>query len=108
MKLMRAGVLLVLVSCGSVGVLSSNGDLPPRPATPIADEYVDLVALEAKWKCDVERYAFEDLGSLTAELDERLVGAGISTEEYQAFVLLLDEEDELRLHVRWAYEDLCN
>ena len=98
----------MLVSCGSAGVLSSNGDLPPRPDTPIADEYVDLVALEAKWKCDVERYAFEDLDSLTDELDKRLVGAGISTEEYKDFVLLLDKEDELRLHVRWAYEDRCN
>jgi hypothetical protein len=66
------------------------------------------VALEAKWKCDVERYVFEDLDSLTAELDKRLLGSDLSKEEYEAFVLLVDEDEDLRLHVRWAYEDRCN
>ena len=99
-------MLLVLVGCGSVG--SVSGELAPRPTTPIADAHVDLVALEAKWKCDVERYAFEDLDSLTEELDKRLADAGVSTGDYEAFLRLLDEDDDLRLHVRWAYEDRCN
>ncbi len=97
------GVLVfVFVGCGSVS------DLPPRPDAPIADEFVDLVALEAEWKCDVERYAFEDLDSLTAELDKRLQRDEITAQEYQSFIVLLDEDEDLRLHVRWAYEDRCN
>jgi hypothetical protein len=102
MKMVLGGLLLVLVSCGSAS------DLPPRPDTPIANEFVDLVALEAEWKCDVERYAFEDLDSLTAELDKRLERDDITSQEYQTFILLLDEDEDLRLHVRWAYEDRCN
>lgn len=79
----------------------------PLPTTPLADEYVDIVKFEARWKCDVQRYSFDDLSDIENDLSQRLIDTGIGVEEYESFKVELDSDRELRLHLRWAYEDVC-
>jgi hypothetical protein len=57
----------------------------------------DLMAsLEGRWMCDVQRYTFDEVGDIQAELDSRLAGNGVSAEQYRAFKDDLTKQPGLR------------
>lgn len=55
-----------------------------------------LASLEGRWMCDVQRYTFDEVGDIQAELDSRLAGNGVSAEQYRAFKDDLSKRPELR------------
>ena len=55
-----------------------------------------LASLEGRWMCDVQRYTFDEVGDIQAELDSRLAGNGVSAEQYRAFKDDLSKHPELR------------
>ncbi len=67
-----------------------------------------LVAFEALWKCDIQRYAFDDLKAIETGLTARLTDSGIAREEYDDFKGALDLDNELRLHTRLAFREVCS
>jgi ABC-type transport system substrate-binding protein len=66
-----------------------------------------LVAIEARWMCDVQRFAFSDLGVLNEALDERLAASGLSRTEYDVFKAQLETRIELREQVLAEYDAYC-
>lgn len=66
-----------------------------------------LVAIEARWMCDVQRYAFADLGALNRALEERLTHYGSSRADYDAFKVELETRIDLRDQVLTEYETYC-
>lgn len=66
-----------------------------------------LVAVEARWMCDVQRYAFSDLGALNQALDERLAHYQLSRTAYDAFKAELETRIDLRERVLADYETYC-
>ena len=65
------------------------------------------VVLEAHWQCDVQRVAFVDISDLSAELESRVVSAGMTVEEYNDFKVRLSESEDLRSSVASEYEEYC-
>lgn len=55
-----------------------------------------LTAIEARWMCDVQRYTFDEIGDIEAELNSRLSGNGVTAEQYRAFKDDLTKQAELR------------
>ena len=66
-----------------------------------------LVALEARWMCDVQRFAFSDLGAMNEALDQRLSPHGLSRADYDVFKAQLETQIELREQVLTGYEAYC-
>ena len=83
-------VALVLTGCG----VSYDGDL--------------LASLEARWMCDVQRHTFDDVGDIQAELDARLDGNGVTSEQYRAFKDDLIDSSELRGTVAAHFAAYCD
>ena len=55
-----------------------------------------LVAIEARWMCDVQRFAFSDLDSMNEALTQRLAPHGVSRPDYNAFKVDLEDRIDLR------------
>jgi hypothetical protein len=66
-----------------------------------------LVAVEARWMCDVQRYAFSDLNALNQALDDRLAHYQLSRTAYDAFKAELETRIDLREQVLNDYERYC-
>jgi hypothetical protein len=68
----------------------------------------DLMAsLEARWMCDVQRYTFEEVGDIQAELDSRLAGNGVTAEQYRAFKDDLIGSSDLRDQIANDFAAYC-
>jgi len=67
-----------------------------------------LASIEGRWVCDVQRYTFDDIGDIQAELDGRLAGNGITAEQYRAFKDDLIDDSELRDTVAVEYAAYCD
>ncbi len=67
-----------------------------------------MASLEGRWMCDVQRYTFDDVGDIQAELDSRLAGNGVSTEQYRAFKDDLTKQPELREMVNTELIAYCD
>ena len=67
-----------------------------------------LASIEGRWMCDVQRFTFDDVGDIQAELDARLAGNGVSAEQYRAFKDDLTEQPELRQHVESELIAYCD
>jgi len=69
----------------------------------------DLMAsIEGRWMCDVQRYTFDEVGDIQAELDSRLAGNGVSAEQYRAFKDDLTKQPELRAIVETELVSYCD
>lgn len=75
------------------------------PSAPPADS---LLALEAYWMCDIQRFTFDELDAVTAELDTRLSSAGFTPDEYDEFQTRLATQPALREGVLAVYRDYCD
>ncbi len=58
--------------------------------------------------CDVRRYTFDEVGDIQLELDARLAGNGISSEQYRAFKDDLIDSPELRESVAVELAAYCD
>lgn len=67
-----------------------------------------LASIEGRWMCDVQRFTFDDVGDIQAELDARLTGNGISAEQYRAFKDDLTKQPELREMVETELTAYCD
>ena len=66
-----------------------------------------LVAIEARWMCDVQRFAFSDLEAMNGALYERLSLNGLSRADYEAFKAELEGRIDLREQVLVDYDAYC-
>lgn len=66
-----------------------------------------LVSLEARWMCDVQRFAFPDLSAMNNALDEHLADHGVTRSDYDAFKAEMEEHIELREQVLDGYDAYC-
>ncbi|MGZ8784374.1 MAG: hypothetical protein ACXW1Y_02270 [Acidimicrobiia bacterium] len=66
-----------------------------------------LVAIEARWMCDVQRYAYSDLSAMNEALFERLSASGLSQTDYDRFKATLEDRVDLREQVLVQYEVYC-
>ncbi len=85
------GLGLVVAACG--GLTSQDREV--------------LARVEGRWMCDVQRYTFEDVADIEAELAARVVAAGYDLADYETFKAVLGEDPELRAQVRGVYEEYC-
>ena len=67
-----------------------------------------LSSIEGRWMCDVQRYTFDDVGDIQAELDTRLAGNGVTAEQYRAFKDDLVDGPELREDVATEFTGYCD
>ena len=58
--------------------------------------------------CDVQRYTFDEVGDIQAELDARLAGNGVTSEQYRAFKDDLIDSSELRETVAVEFTSYCD
>lgn len=66
-----------------------------------------LVEIEARWMCDVQRFAFPDLNAMNVALDERLAPHGLGRADYDTFKTEMETSVELRQRVLAAYGTVC-
>lgn len=85
----------------------SSEPLPPPDLDPGLTGDDLWVAIEGRWMCDVQRYAFSDLAVLNQALDDRLGDHGLSRAEYEAFKARLETQIELREQVLTEYDAYC-
>jgi hypothetical protein len=76
-------------------------------ATACASARAPEVTLEARWLCDVQRQTFDDLAAIDAELDNRLVKAGLTRADYEDFKERLSASADLREQVSEEYDAYC-
>jgi hypothetical protein len=67
-----------------------------------------LASIEGRWMCDVQRYTFDEVGDIQAELDARLAGNGVTSEQYRAFKDDLIDSSELRETVAVEFTSYCD
>jgi hypothetical protein len=67
-----------------------------------------LTSIEGRWMCDVQRFTFDEVGDIQAELDARLAGNGVSSEQYKAFKDDLTKQPELRRLVETELTTYCD
>jgi len=58
--------------------------------------------------CDVQRYAFDEVGDIQTELDARLAGNGVTSGQYRAFKDDLVDKRELRETVAAEFTAYCD
>ena len=72
-----------------------------------APEDALLVALEARWLCDVQRRAFADLSDLDDARRALLANSDVEPADYEAFQVRLESETDLRMAVLTAFQLDC-
>ncbi len=93
---------LVLGACGST---LAEGELPPSTTLPPASE--PLVAFEASWLCQVQRFAYTDISEIETQQRRALEGAGFSSADYADFEVRLEEDADLRAEVKDRFVTGC-
>ena len=58
--------------------------------------------------CDVQRYTFDEVGDIQAELEARLADNGVTTDQYRAFKDDLIDKPELREIVGIEFTGYCD
>jgi hypothetical protein len=123
--LMVFGLLVFSACSGSDELAAGVADAPQPTSTTIAAVQVTaeptpppeidpnlsgtdlLVAVEARWMCDVQRYAFSDMNAMDEALDERLAEHGIERTDYDTFKIEMEDRIDLREGVSAEYELYC-
>lgn len=77
------------------------------PACSSQETFAAEVAIEARWKCDVQRQAFSELSDMGLEFENRLAAEGITADDYDSFRSALEDSAELRSEVVAEYDRYC-
>jgi len=67
-----------------------------------------LSSIEGRWMCDVQRYTFDEVEDIQVELDARLAGNSVTSEQYRAFKDDLIDSPELRETVADEFTAYCD
>ena len=86
--------------------LSAEPIPPPEFDSGLTGEDL-LVAIEARWMCDVQRFAFSDLSAMNEALNDRLEPHGLTRSDYDTFKADLEGRIDLREQVLAEYEGYC-
>lgn len=86
--------------------ISVDPTTPDPVPSDLAGEEL-LVAVEARWMCDVQRFAFPDLSAMSNALDEHLADYGVTRADYDDFKAEMEERIELREQVLDGYDAYC-
>ena len=89
------------------GSQTSAEPIPPPVLDPDLEGEALLVAIEARWMCDIQRFAFPDLAAMNEALEERLSPHGLGRAEYDSFKMEIEDRIELRELVLAEYESYC-
>lgn len=77
------------------------------PDVDLSPEDVDLVQFEADWVCELQRRTFVSQEAIDEALEENLVGLGIDRVDYDEFRAEVNESQDLRESILFAYEENC-
>lgn len=66
-----------------------------------------LVAIEARWMCDVQRFAFSELSAMNEALNDRLEPHELTRSDYDTFKADLEGRIDLREQVLAEYDRYC-
>jgi hypothetical protein len=97
----------VTTATASLGSQISVEPVPPPELDPSLTGDDLLVAIEARWMCDVQRFAFSDLGAMNEALDKRLSPHELSRGDYETFKAELETRIDLRQQVLGEYDSYC-
>jgi len=97
----------VTTSTSISGSQLSSEPLPPPALAPGLTGNDLLAAIEGRWMCDVQRFAFSDLQAMNEALDERLKLSGLSRKDYDTFKRDLEARIDLREQVLVEYDAYC-
>jgi len=86
--------------------ISVDPQTPPALPSDLSGEEL-LVALEARWMCDVQRFAFPDLNAMNEALDGRLASHGLQRTDYDEFKAEMENRIDLREQVLVGYDEYC-
>lgn len=103
-RIALAFVVLALLACS--GAESATVAVPPT-STTLGPASEPLVAFEASWLCQVQRFAFAEVADIDSELVAALEAEGSSAAEYADFKARLDDTPELRTEIRERFEAQC-
>ena len=106
-----AGNATTTVPTTSTTIVGSQVSTEPIRAPELDPELTGedlLVAIEGRWMCDVQRFAFSDLKAMNEALDERLSPHGLRRSDYDAFKAELEGSIDLREQVLLEYDAYCN
>ena len=124
-SLLVAGLLLLAACSGTDQTATETTAFAPTTSTTIAGSQLSaepipppefdsgltgddlLVAIEGRWMCDVQRFAFSDLSAMNEALDERLASHGLKRTDYDAFKVDMEGRIDLREQVLAEYDGYC-
>lgn len=89
------------------GLQLAAEQVPPPALDPSLSGDDLLVAIEARWMCDVQRFAFSDLPAMNDALDERLAFSHQTRTDYDAFKVEMEDRIDLRERVLAEYDAYC-
>lgn len=95
---------LTLTACNGA---SADTVVVPPTSTTLGPASEPLVAFEASWLCQVQRFAFAEASDIDAERDAALTNQGFSQDEYADFKLRLDDQPALRAEIRERFQVEC-
>jgi len=98
------------VSTTSPTIAGSQLSAEPIPPPEFDSDLIGddlLVAIEARWMCDVQRFAFSDLSAMNEALNDRLKPHGLTRPDYDAFKANLEDRIDLREQVLAEYDSYC-
>ncbi len=77
------------------------------PDVDLDEEETLLVAFEADWVCELQRRSFPTPDAMQDALNDKLVGLGVTRDEYDAFRAEVNNSQDLRDSILYAYQNKC-
>ena len=78
-----------------------------EPDVELTDSEADLVAFEANWVCELQRRTFPSPEAIDDALNEKLAGLGVERAEYDTFRAEVNNSQDLRDSILYAYQENC-
>jgi hypothetical protein len=77
------------------------------PDVELTDGEANLVSFEANWVCELQRRTFPSQEAIEDDLNEKLAGLGVDRSEYDAFRAEVNQSQDLRDSILYAYQENC-
>lgn len=78
-----------------------------KPNVSLNDSDTSFVAFEASWVCELQRRTFPTPDALQQALSDKLEGSGLSRPEYETFRQSVNNNQDLRDSILFAYQETC-
>lgn len=77
------------------------------PDVELDDDELQLVLFEANWVCELQRRTFQSPDAMQQALNDKLVGLGVERATYDAFRAEVNNSQDLRDSILYAYQENC-